>query len=294
MKKNLEKKSWNRAAAAAVAGTLVLALLTGCQSKGSDSASGDVQKIKVGIMGASPLMSYTDDDGNFTGYEAETLKAIDEKLPQYEFEYIPTEFASLFVSLQAGDVDMISGNLRRSDEREENYIHTYRGYNSTPYRIIVLDTENDINGLDDLEGKRVAISQGSLQATILESYVEETGADIEAVYSTDPVGDYLSGRVDAMINPQFSYLIYNQSYDDVQFKNVGDELISEEGNGSDHNSYFWMAKGNEELRDAVSEAIYELRQDGTLSELSEKFFQEDRIPEIDEEQEEEQIKALGK
>lgn len=260
---------------------------------GSNTDSGDVETIKVGIMGASPLMSYTDDDGNFTGYEAETLKAIDEKLPQYKFEYVPTDFASLFVSLQAGDVQMVSGNLRRSDEREANYIHTWRGYNSTPYRIIVKDTENNINSLDDLVGKKVSVGQGSLQATILENYVKETGKDITPVYSSDAVSDYLSGRIDAMIGPQFSYLIYNQQYKDVKFKNVGEELKSKEGNGSDHNSYFWFSKGEEKLRDAVSEAIWELRQDGTLSKLSEQFFGTDQIKEIDIKQEEEQMKELG-
>ncbi len=301
-----------RVLAVILTAAMVLGAFTGCSSSGKDTpASGqaensqagggntetaskdEVQKVKIGMFLSRPLMSYYDDDGNLTGFEAEVLKAIDGKLENYEFEYVQTELASLFVSLEAGDVDMVCANFRRSDEREDKYIHTWRAYNSTAYYIIVQDTNTDINGIEDLEGKKVAIGQGSLMATILEHYVEKTGADIELVYSTDNVGDLLTGRVDAVIGPEIYVTIWNQSYDDVQFKSVGDAIASEEGNGSDNNAYLYLAKGSEDLRDAVSEAIYELRQEGKLSELALEFFKKDLTADIDESKELEQMEALG-
>jgi L-cystine transport system substrate-binding protein len=198
------------------------------------------------------------------------------------------------VSLDAGKVDIVSGNLRRSDEREANYIHTYRAYNYTPYVITVLDGVNDIQSIDDLAGKKVGIGQGSLQATILEHYIEETGLKIDVVYTKDMPNDLIAKRIDAGIGPLFSIESYNSSFENVKFKSVGSPVVSKEGNGSDNNAYFWLGKGNEELRDAVSEAIYKLRKEGKLSELITQFYSTDHTQSIDESKEEEQIKALGK
>jgi hypothetical protein len=63
---------------------------------------------------------------------------------------------------------------------------------------------------------------------------------------------------------------------------------------TDHNVYYFFAKGNEDLRDDFSEAIYQLRQDGTLSKLQLQFFYEDRVHLIDEEEEIKQMNELGK
>lgn len=260
----------------------------------TEANDGEVKKITVGISTTPSPNYFLDENGEEQGYELEMLGLIDDLLPQYEIEIAPMESKSLFVALNAGQVDAVVGNLRRSNAREADYIHTYRSYMYTPYRIVVEDTNTDINSIEDLNGKKLGIGQGSLQADIFNEYIEKTGADIELVYTKDYANDLISGRVDAFIAPQFTLDSYNANFEDVQFKMVGDVIASQEGNTSDSNAYIYLAKGSEDLRDDLSEAIYTLRENGKLSEINLKYYEEDNTKNIEVEHEEEQIAELGK
>lgn len=283
--------------------TLVLGVIFGgaaCTSTAAEESSDNKvvnesteETILVGLRGDSPKVSYTDENGNFTGYEVEVFKALDEVLEDYQFEFVQTEFPSLFPSLQEGKIDIVGGNLRRSDEREQNYIHLTRSHLYMPYRIAVLGDNTTINSLDDLVGKKVGVGEGSLQAAILQTYMDNTGSEIELVYlsAADYPSSLEAGKIDAVIAPAFALEVYNDSYKgtDISFKAVGEVVESEEGIGSDSNAYFYLAKGNEDLRDELSDALYELRESGKLSEISSDFFLEDFPSQVDEEKEAEQI-----
>lgn len=288
--------------------TLVFALtigtilgITGCGASSateSDSLaagdSGDVKVINIGLSSTSSKNHFFTDDGQETGYEYELIKALDDALPQYSLNIVTEEFSSLFVSLDAAKVDAVVGNLRRSEKRDESYLHTYRAYNYSPYRILVESTDDTINSIDDLDGKKLGISQGSLQTTILDQYQKDHNISIEYVYTKDYTNDLVAKRIDAFISPEFSLEAYNLSFENIKFKAVGEVIASDSGSLADSNVYIYLAKGSEELRDELSEAIYELRQSGKLSELNTKFYEKDYTAEIETDQEEELIKELKK
>ena len=301
LKANKNNKRGNRFLAAALTLTLAFGCAlgtTGCgaadETDSSANNNPDAKTLKIGLSSTSSKNHFWDEEGNETGYEYEFIKALDDALPQYKFEIVTTEFASLFVSLDADVVDAVVGNLRRNDEREEGYIHTYKAYNYTPYIIMVEETNTTINGLEDLEGKKLGISQGSLQSAILTEYIEAHDANIELVYTKDYTNDLVAGRIDAFIAPEFSLDGYNESFEDIKFKTVGDAIESESGNSADSNAYIYLAKGNEQLRDEFSEAIDELRKSGELSELISKFYDVDYVSQIDTAKEDELKEALGK
>lgn len=280
-------------AAILISGVIATSLL-GCSSKDNNS-DGDVQKLVVGITAGGGKLSYYDDGGKLTGYEVELLKAIDEELEQYSIEFSVLEYKSLFVSLQSDKVDLVSANLRRNADREQ-YLHTYRGYNSWVNKIVVKEENTDINSIEDLEGKKVGTSQGTLSATYMENYIKETGKNIELVYSTDMVADLVAGRVNCFIVADYLVDQYNEQYEQegIQFKVVGGPIDTDEGVETDKNVYFFLSDGNEEARDAISEAIYKLRENGKISELMLQFFGVDYTDKIDSSEEEKQIQELGK
>lgn len=277
----------------AILGVVAILTLAACSntetgsSSNSESSSSDKEKVLVGIRGDSPKISYTDENGKFTGFEVEIFEALNEVLPKYQFEFVQTEFPSLFTSLQEGKLDIVSGSLRTSAEREENYIHTNKSYMFEPYRLVVLENSTDINAIADLDGKKVGVGEGSLQAKMLQDYMDETGAKIELVYlsAADYPSSLESGKINAVIAPAFALEVYNESFEDVSFKSVEDDIEKELGIEADANAYFFLAKGNEYLRDEVSKGIAELRTSGKLSEISKKYFTEDFTTKIDESKE---------
>lgn len=273
---------------------VIVSGLSGCSSKGEESDSGE-KKLVAGVIAGSGKLSYYDDKGELTGYEIELLKAIDKELDEYSIEFSVLEYKSLFVSLKSAKVDLVSANLRRNTEREE-YLHTYRGYNSWVNKIVVKDDNTDIRSIEDLEGKKVGTGQGTLSAAYMENYIKSTGKNIELVYSTDMVADLAAGRVDCFIVADYLVDQYNEQYkqEGIQFKVVGGPIDTNEGVETDKNVYFFLSDGNEEARDAVSEAIYKLREDGTISKLMIKFFGVDYTDKIDVPEEEKQIEALEK
>ncbi|MCR4609102.1 MAG: transporter substrate-binding domain-containing protein [Eubacterium sp.] len=287
------KRKLKRVAAAGLVGAVLVTSLTGCGKK--DKTEDGVKTINVGVITAGDKTSFVDDKGKLTGYEIELMRKIDEELPQYKFNFVQLEGPTLFSSLDAKKVDMISGNFRRSDAREEKYYHTYRAYISTPYRIIVFEDNTDINSIKDLEGRKVGTGEGSLMADILSAYIKENDSKIEVVYSTDLVADLVSGRIEAIIFPGRQVDLYNASYDDLKFKAVGDPVVGSDGCMKDSNAYWYFRKTDEdvELRDAVSEALYKLRKDGVLKELSLEWYGTDLTEGIDEECEEEVKEMYG-
>ena len=73
---------------------------------GSSALAADVTTVNIaGVTGKKPY-TYVDDDGNYTGYDFEVLKLIDEKLEEYEFNYTALEQDALLVGLQSGKYDL--------------------------------------------------------------------------------------------------------------------------------------------------------------------------------------------
>ena len=89
-----------------LAATLLLAgsvLLAGCGSSGQSGDAG-AKKIIIGTGHAYEPYCYLDQEGHLTGYEYEVLKAVDELLPQYAFEYQTFDFANVLMALESGKV----------------------------------------------------------------------------------------------------------------------------------------------------------------------------------------------
>ncbi|MFP3153824.1 transporter substrate-binding domain-containing protein [Lachnospiraceae bacterium ZAX-1] len=243
-------------------------------------AQKDDQVIYVGFSNGVKV-SYFDDDNNPTGYEIEVLKEVDKRLDGYTFEYQVMDFASLFSALEANKIDIIMGCMRRSEAREEKYLYTTEPHNYYPYRIIISQSNDSINSLEDLKGKKIALGPGALQTTIIETWNEANGNEIEIVYnSADAIADLKAGRVDATVFGDFLVDLYNET-SDAQIKAVGDVVKMPDGVASDSDAYYILRQDEVEFRDLVSEQIKEIHADGTLAKLSIEWFGKDNTVEIE-------------
>ena len=133
--------------------------------------------------------------------------------------------------------------------------------------LVVRGDNEDIKSFEDLKGKKTANSIASTYMNLAESY----GATCYGVSTLDEtLTMVLQGRVDATLNAIVSFTDYMAQHPDSNLKVVA---TTEEAS----NVAIPMRKGDEtaSLREAVNKAIDELREDGTLSELSTRFFGED-------------------
>ena len=247
---------------------LASVLTMAVSAKGSDDLLKTIQErgtIIVGLEGDWAPWSYVDENDELTGYDVEVAKAIANKLG-VEIQIVPGEWDGLFAGMDAGRYDMVVNGVEVTEERADKYDF------STPYAYIrtalIVKGDNDsIKTFEDLKGKKTANSIASTYMNLAESY----GATCYGVSTLDEtLTMVLQGRVDATLNAIVSFTDYMAQHPDSNLKVVA---TTEESS----NVAIPMRKGDEtaSLREAVNKAIDELREDGTLSELSTRFFGED-------------------
>ncbi len=244
------------------------ALIMSVSAKETDDLLTTIQQrgtIVVGLEGDWAPWSYVDEDDNLTGFDVEVAKAIAAKLG-VEAQIIPASWDGLFAGMDAGRYDIVVNGVEVTEEREEKYDF------AAPYAYIrtalIVRGDNDtIHTFEDLKGKKTANSIASTYMNLAESY----GATCQGVATLDEtLTMVLQGRVDATLNAIVSYTDYMAQHPDSDLKVVA---TTEDAS----NVAIPMRKGDEtaSLREAISQAIDELREDGTLSELSIRFFGED-------------------
>lgn len=266
----------------AAAGVLTL---TGCSSNSGSSAAASgaassaastgaadqlaaIQtngKLVVALEGAWQPWSYHDESDTLVGYDVEVSRAIAEKLG-VEPEYVESDWDSLFAGLDAGRFDIVCNGVEVTDERAKTYDFT------TPYGYIhtalaVRKDNEDIKSFEDLKGKTTANSLASTYMELAESY----GATVQGIDTLEETIQLLTaGRIDATLNADVSFYDYLNVHPDADFK-----LVAQTEDAS--HVAIPVRKGDDSasLLEAINTAIDELRADGTLKALGEKYFGQD-------------------
>ena len=246
----------------AAAGVLAL---SGCSnsststaaSAGASSAAGSAAdqlaaiqasgKLIVALEGAWQPWSYHDESDTLVGYDVEVSRAIAEKLG-VEPEYVESDWDSLFAGLDAGRYDMVCNGVEVTEERAKTYAFT------TPYGYIhtalaVRKDNEDIHSFEDLKGY---------------------GATVQGIDTLEETIQLLTaGRIDATLNADVSFYDYLNVHPDADFK-----LVAQTAEAS-HVAIPVLKSEDTAYLDALNTAIEELRADGTLKTLSEKYFGQD-------------------
>lgn len=241
------------AGASSAAGPAPVDLLEAIQTRGT---------LVVATEGAWSPWTYHDESDKLVGYDVEVATALAEKLG-VKAEFVEGAWDGLFAGLDSGRYDMVCNGVELTEERALTYDFTVPyGYIHTA--LAVRSDNTDITTFEDLAGKTTANSIASTYMTLAESY----GAEVLGIDTLDETIQMLvAGRVDATLNADVSFYDYLNVHPEADFKIVA---LTEEAS----QVCIPVRKGEETatLLAALNEAIEELRADGTLAEISQRYF----------------------
>lgn len=229
-----------------------------------ETASGDT--FTVGFDQDFPPMGFVGEDGEFTGFDLELAAEVASRLGK-EVVYQPIAWDSKDMELESGTIDCIWNGFTMNG-REDAYTW------SEPYmennQVFVVKADSGISTKADLAGKVVDVQTDSSAEAALNDdpdLMNSFGQLVTVADYNTAFMDLESGAVDAiaMDDVVASYQIEQRNADFI----VLDETLAAEEYG------IGFKLGNEELRDQVQGALEEMAADGTLAEISEKWFGKD-------------------
>lgn len=241
----------------------------GAESKGEEAAKDtddSLQKIKdsgvlrIGTEGTYAPYSYHDDSGKLTGFDIEIAELVAERLG-VKPEFIETKWDAMIAGLDADRFDIIANQVGITEEREEKYDFS-EPYTYIHGALIVAKDNDTIKSFDDIKGKKSAQTLTSNWGKTAEEY----GAELVGVDGFDQSIELVeSGRADLTINSEVALYDYLKQKPDAGIKKVA---------LSDDPSIVGIPvpKGETSLYEAINQAILDLKQEGKLTEISEKYF----------------------
>lgn len=273
--KKLVKYSALLALAFAAVGTLVAC--SASNNKSESGKSGEKKTtIEIATVGTTRPFSYDDEDGKLTGYEIEVLKEIFKGSDKYEINFNKTKWTSVFAGLDSDRFQIGANNISYSKERAGKYLYG-NPYAKNP-TVLVVRKGTDIKSLDDIGGKSTEVVQGTSTAKQLEDYNKEHPKKETKINYTDGTIQQIlvnlnEGRADYKIFERISVdtIIKEQNLENL-------EVIELPSNQQPY-VYPLFAQGQEELKTFVDKRIKKLYEDGTLEELSQKYFGGSYLPE---------------
>ena len=216
-------------------------------------------KLTMATNAAFPPYEMTTDAGAFEGIDIDTAQAIADKLG-LELQIDDMDFDAALLSVQQGKADIAMAGVTVTDERKN--VMDFSDSYATGIQSIIVPEGSDIASPDDLAGKMIGTQRGTTGYI----YCSDDFGD-EAVVAYDDgltaVQALNNGQVDAVV-------IDNAPAKEFVAANPG--LVLLDTSYAEEDYAIGMAKGNTALEDAVNAALEELKADGTLQSIVDKYI----------------------
>ncbi|RRJ87479.1 hypothetical protein EG850_04035 [Gulosibacter macacae] len=271
-------------AAALIVGLSACAPAADPAAESTDGAA--VQTLVVATAGEPRPYTYIGDDGEFTGYDIEIVRTIDEMLPQYEVKFEATDFQGIFPGLDSGRYNIVANNLSVTEERKQKYDFSDPYITAQFGAVVKTDTgKTEFASLEELAGQTTYGQPGLNFTKVLESYNEQhpdkqvniqyTELDLQSQFN-----NLIAGQVDFIFVERVAYQGYSKGDPSITFAALPGEYLVENF-GTNLNSALAFSKQTPNVDQVVADfnaALAELKANGKLKELSEEFFGADMTP----------------
>lgn len=250
-------------------------VLTACSSQGQSTSQTQFDKIKeVGVLkvatpGTLFPTSYYNDDKELVGYEIDMMNEIGKRL-NLEIDYQEIGVAEALTSVDSGKVDVSVNNLTPTAERKEKYNLSEAYKYSVSGMIVREDGSSKITAedLSDWKGKKAGGGAG----TTFMKIAEKLGAEpviYDNVTNDVYLRDVSTGRTDFIPNDYYTQVIavkvITEKFPDIKVKMGNVKYNPTE-------SAIVMSKKDDSLKKELDKVIKEMKEDGTLKAISEKYY----------------------
>lgn len=262
--------------AASVITTLVLGSETALQAESEPVTI-------VAATGANPKpYVFVDENDEVTGYDTEVLKAVFDQLPQYDLQIEVTDFNSIFAGLTSGKYKIGFNSFTYNEERAESYLYSFP-YDLNAYVFVQKDGDTPITSFAEAAGKTIESGAGGAITTGIEKWNDDHPDEaIDLQYTeadtTTILQHVADGVTDFAIMDPAMFKVYTEEFD---FGSLQATDLDEDSTlfiSSNLNAYFLLPLDEEGLREEINEAIKVLHDDGTLTELTTKWFGRELVP----------------
>ena len=229
----------------------------------TSAAAGELTTVEAGKLTMAtnatfPPYEMTTDAGEFEGIDIETAQAIADKLG-LELQIDDMDFDAALLSVQQGKADIVMAGVTVTDERKA--VMDFSDSYATGIQSIIVPEGSDIASPDDLTGKKIGTQRGTT------GYIyctDDFGEDAVVAYDSGltAVQALNNGQVDAVV-------IDNAPAKEYVAANPGLKVL--ETSYAEEDYAIGMAKGSS-LEDAVNAALEELKADGTLQSIVDKYI----------------------
>ncbi|MGW0160015.1 ABC transporter permease subunit [Mycobacterium sp. NPDC003323] len=259
------RRNLRRVLLAVLLGAVALAGVVACGSSG-DTGSDPIKSagvLRVGTEGVYSPFSYHDPaTGELVGYDVDVARAVGEKLG-VPVEFVETPWDSIFAALEANRFDIVANQVTINPERQARY-DLSQPYTVGEGVIVTRAGDDSITTLADVRGKTAAENATSNWSQV----ARDAGARVEAVEGFTQAITLLSqGRVDVVINDSIAVYAY--------LAETGDTSVKIAGTVGEKSEQGFAARKDSGYLPELNRALDELRADGTLTEISQRYLKAD-------------------
>lgn len=259
------------------AGTLVAC------SSGSKDSSDKATSVVIATDGATKPFTYSDSQGNLTGYDIEVARAVFKKLPQYKVKFQVTDFSGISPGIDSGRYQMGANDFGWEKSRAEKH------YFSSPLsksNNAVLVKSGTYKTLADLAGKSTIGNPASNYTKSIQDWNKANpDKEIKISYSADSTSintrftQVESGKIDFMLYDKISLesAVKEQGFDNLKIEDISMDTGDAEHDGYE---YFLFGKDSQgkKLQKDVNGVLAKMQADGSLAKISKKYLGGDFVP----------------
>ena len=235
---------------------LALCMLFTCAACG---ATKEDDTLIMGTNAAFPPYEFVDDNGKIVGIDAEIAEAVANKLGK-KLEIKDMEFDSLLTAVQSGSIDFALAGMTVNDERKltVDFSDTYaRGV-----QVVIVPNDSAIKTVDDLSGKKIGVQAGTTGDIYC---TDDFGQDMVKQFNNGAlaVAALKNGQVDCVV-------IDNEPAKNFVKANEGLKILETAYAEEDYAAA--ISKENKELQEDFNKALKELKEDGTIDTIINKYI----------------------
>lgn len=272
--------SGSSTAAASTAASAPASTAAAASASAAASTPAQVTTINVAFAQNGKPTGYTDDKGNITGYDIETLRLVNQLLPQYKFVYVGLDQTAVYAGLSTGKYQIAVTNSFWTQDRADKYLFPKENIGASILGIYSnKQAHPDIKALSDAATQKLSLTPilaGDGLYYVVDSYNKANPSNPVKLTATDDNNSFTEafqwvaeGRYDFSVIPQqyWDSLVaandgaYHQYVDKLSFNVFGAVK-----------TWTILSKGEDQLAADLDKALAQLKQEGKLSELSKKFY----------------------